>query len=1554
MPNDLPNNNHRPPSAYELLTQLTTGPTTREVAAITLRAALKELYPTQDIDPDLAMVVSPRWQVTHTSIQSAAAQVESLTSVLARQALSKEPVIYIDGEHFLTLQPEVTPPVHLPVQIDAIARLINELAGLLFTAFQEQQLNFWNASNDSSGPRWQALSSSLRKVLNVTRQEGWNETDCAMARTVFQTPELNARALKDPYKSHAYLIDIDALDGDQSTHVSLLEMVVLVGEHDNHPIILTYSLLSGYEKFQSLEQLGDSLPRRLGTPVHGTTLQWRLYEPQGNFFDTLACTLIAMQIQAIGSLADSAGNAQAQARTELRDTAVARIMPSIEDLSDHQLSSIRQVRQHLPDWLAHASDEEVAAYSRHMIDLAQLHTHHHGQSFHDDIPPIRDYARDQLQSRLRTHKNAASLNLDKVTIRIESPVLWGTFIVPGEVDITQRSLIDLALDNLTGLPTGQTHVLYNGGAAPDWMTYSYLKGVIESLDIGQHYPALIKQKLLDDPAESTRREKLYTSHLRVQLPLLALQMKIQRKGGVTTRGYRYIAAAMQAEAHDRQVDGQEIVIRPLAFVPTLRPGQQQDQVCNMFVIGPREPTAGPCLLYRPLLEPALTEYPSRQNLIYAIKHDHALRESVLAWMPDAERFNYAQYVFPDTLPSPWTVVSVLIEPATVVYMSGPISLGDAVAGNDTMATLFKANANALVELADRQSVSNAQKRWATLRETGWLIFNAALPFLGRTVGAAAWLWQIMDDLQETEQAINTADAPMAWTALADLFLNLGMALALHVALRHPPEKIVDEAFSLNVETKTETTLIAAPPKPAKPRIITVQKPNISAYAPPAAHQKMLHISGALIRKPTNLGALLDTFKVAKPKGLGNQSKTAGRHLNLYPLGQKWYAPVGVRWFEVTVDNNDTVIIINSQTPSTTGPTLVGNLAGQWFIDTRLRLRGGGFKNRRQAGLADKGSRRETLWKSLSTFNAEENSKQLEIAEERVALANEPGTSAGPQRQALIDKVDARLEEYAETIRQLRALSVIDTVPNYQSSMIGYLRKQLQLTSLVIEQHLLPYSEALSSATSVLDAVADIDYQRQTTSAQAISTLNQAIINRLTFINSRFSELRELGSQGAVVVLEAVETLPHFTLPELRSLEITLARYLCIREGDSQALVTVREQMDQLVDSAELSVQSLIDILAQDGDSPLDDRIDVLSSLTEQFTAIDQRLLDLHAEFPEHLHREPLQSLRQGVDVFAQRAIKGLAQLLRERKALQPKPGSSKPIKPKQQKIIKTRFHGTLVGEVRESDSTLVDIKAAMTDRVIATFHEKAPDVWVERVKPGAMPQPPSTVGLDVSLNSAQTLLDEASAETRKLLGHSKQSWRIPGEVETMFTQYAERLELAGRNIEEALTRLNLTESDRPSAATTNRRLTETAQQFYQLGRDTRINMIKQQPPRASRLEWMYNQGLLSSKKTGPRRRLKGPRKDYMDEYEIRDRRTQAVLWYAHLHYDSPKSALEESTARHLKTPEQRKLGGAFQRTGTTDKEQIEIYRSSISPQLAKTLLFPDPTPGPSQGTSSGT
>ena len=72
------------PSAVDVLTQLVTGPSLREVATTTLRQALKTLYPNLEIDPQRAMVATPTWVITDEHATPGADQFESLTDALVR------------------------------------------------------------------------------------------------------------------------------------------------------------------------------------------------------------------------------------------------------------------------------------------------------------------------------------------------------------------------------------------------------------------------------------------------------------------------------------------------------------------------------------------------------------------------------------------------------------------------------------------------------------------------------------------------------------------------------------------------------------------------------------------------------------------------------------------------------------------------------------------------------------------------------------------------------------------------------------------------------------------------------------------------------------------------------------------------------------------------------------------------------------------------------------------------------------------------------------------------------------------------------------------------------------------------------------------------------------------------------------------------------------------------------------------------------------------------------------------------------------------------------
>lgn len=266
----------------DLLMQLVTGPSVREVASYALRKELGIVYPDLNINPALAMVVTPTWNITDGHVTEGIARFESLTDALVRLSQSTNTANYIDGEHFLTLQPYVIPAIQLPVKIDVIGLMINRLIPQLFVIYQEQQLDYWNEYADDADPRWHQLSNSLRNLWNTEQISGWDADQKAMARAMFENPDLTTRKLGDKYQIQACLIDID----EAEDHLWILEVAVLVGTLGDRTLVITHSIIEGFKHFDSLQSFSETLPQRVAPTSTAHELRWRLYEPAGNFLIT--------------------------------------------------------------------------------------------------------------------------------------------------------------------------------------------------------------------------------------------------------------------------------------------------------------------------------------------------------------------------------------------------------------------------------------------------------------------------------------------------------------------------------------------------------------------------------------------------------------------------------------------------------------------------------------------------------------------------------------------------------------------------------------------------------------------------------------------------------------------------------------------------------------------------------------------------------------------------------------------------------------------------------------------------------------------------------------------------------------------------------------------------------------------------------------------------------------------------------------------------------------------------------------------------------------------
>ncbi|MHC8323190.1 dermonecrotic toxin domain-containing protein [Pseudomonas sp. GB2N2] len=1507
------------PSTVDVLTQLVTGPSLTEVASKALSPALKKLYPELEIDPQLAMVVTPNWVIEGDDVFPGPYQVESLTDILVRLGLSGTTVTLIDGEHFLTLQPTLERATKLPVKIEAIGLLINELAPLLFVAYQEQQLDYWSEPTRPGEPRWYQLSDSLRNLWNVDKSLGWDADQQAMAKAVYTLPDKQQRQLTDTYKTRACLIDIDQQNGAVRTHLDVLDTAVLVGSLGDRTLILTHSVTRGFLHFDSFDALGQALEQSHLTSATGSSLNWRLFEPEGNFFDTQACTLIALEADAIGAINFFQDSSKADLYPHLgtagqSNEPPARLKPHFDGLQPL-----------LPPWLDTASATDQSNYSRHLMDLTVVQHRNDGKTFQGEITDIHAFTLEALgMQMLKDHPQSSTLKLDNIEINITSLVVWGTFVLPGQTDTLTLSLTELALQNLAGLPWGSTTVNTTDGIpVPSWMTADYLKKLVTAVDIGATYPAMLQNRLLDNLSQARELKRLYTVQLPAELTLLALQHKIRGKAGFDEQGYRYVVAAFGASATDRQVDGQEIVIRPLAFIPPHRADTTPDKVANMFIIGPRQADKGPCVLYRPLLNPPLLQYPSESNLLYAITHSRSLRESVLAWLPDKARFNYSQYVFPAKLPSIWTVPQLLVDPTIALDMRGPVSLSASAIEKDLLDTLFTATVQAMIAQADRQSVSNVEARWSTLKQGGWLMFNAALPFLGRTVGAAAWIWQMMDDLQGISDAGNEQEAMVDWTALSDILMALGMVLAHRAATRTRSARP-----SVELVEKTVT-----PEKPVPENIKTVRLPDITSVEP--THETSLNAIGAWNRSRPGMAALLDDLKIPQPDELGEPVQT-GDHQHLQAHDHKWYAQVGERWFEVQINDSEQVQIIDSrQQPARIGPLLTRTASGQWVVDLRLRLRGGGLGSRRkkmqQANRANLNDKRTVL----TAFDNRQDTMQKERAEVRKLMLDALPDAAASARKTFLDKMDAQFREYEEHIQELKALNRLEPIPNYRTAMIDRLSLQLFLTQSWLGGVSEEFRGSLSTTLALVDEEIPLPSAERVAPFEKMTDLTQGMIDKIETAHSLFAALSLLGKEAVEVSLYYRKKLPRYSLNDLKLLQVSLGRELCLRT-EPRATPEAGMALENLINDAALNVQSFLELSDDDSLLILGERIETLSSLAEQFAVIDQRFLDIVDEFPAQMVNDRLNQVRVRIAGFNNATMDQLANLLREQRLVEPVAGPSRPQAPTK-KIIKTRYKGTLIGEPRKDTEGLVDVKEPLTGK-ITTFHEKTPGVWVVRVTAKA---PALKVKSDLakSVGSGQALLDELPAFHRRIDAHASGAQRIPVEMEDMYRLHGVRLREAGEAIDSALTALNLINDPATSAGSVSKRLDTAATALYEKGLSTRVQMIKQQPPTAARIEWLKGKKEVEISKKAARRRLKGPRKDYLDEYEVLDNKTRKVLWYAHFHYADASAAAGSFTAAHLKTPAQRLLGGGFDVRGNSNQELIAIYRSEISRTLATSVFF---------------
>ena len=579
---------------------------------------------------------------------------------------------------------------------------------------------------------------------------------------------------------------------------------------------------------------------------------------------------------------------------------------------------------------------------------------------------------------------------------------------------------------------------------------------------------------------------------------------------------------------------------------------------------------------------------------------------------------------------------------------------------------------------------------------------------------------------------------------------------------------------------------------------------------------------------------------------------------------------------------------------------------------------------------------------MDSFNRDEKQQCQALEAARSVSRAAPPATAESALKTFLATLDKRRDEYETPIAQLKSLNLIDVVPDYPARMLSYLKQQLLIAQSGVNELQKVFQAGLDAAGQSMATDPEEVFARR---RMADTTVN--MIRQLEHMHSRFMLLRELGAAGAELELKTRAELPGFDLDDLKSYRLSLARSLCLQENSTADMTEARSSVNQIVQTAQFAVQSARALAERQTDLDLDTQIEALDNLVDQFTVTDQNLRDLPGEYPALIERTSVEDLRKQIDEYAQRALRSLNTALRERKAhearAEAEAASGASARPKKT-LIKTRFKGVIVGEPRANNPDFVDFKEPVTDQVIATFHKKDDGNWVEHTAalPPASRTP--TVSPANSLRKAQALLDDVDAFIQRTKTQANEPQRLPVEIEEKFERRAKVLEQARRVVEHAANATNETDDTASQAIT--RQLDEAVIKLYREGRRVRLDMLKSRLPTAGHVELLSTEGEVSIQAAGVRRRLKGPKKDFMQEYEVRDQKTKRVLWYAHFHYTSLDAPDEAYIAAHLKTPEQRRLGGAFEEYEDMPEQlRRAIYRANIGPHLAR-ALFLSKTPVP--------
>ncbi|AZE54993.1 hypothetical protein C4K03_2838 [Pseudomonas synxantha] len=1500
-----------------------TRPALYSVVFNALRSRILERYPSLKLDLLAVKLATPLPSGEYTYpllMEVAVAQV--LNPQLLDLHSPRERPYFLTQQPPAVLQPQ-SPPL---IDMQVIAQIIDELPSSLYLHWQHDLADYWSQLDNHGSSRWQWLGALLNGQMTAAAagRTSLSETQRDMLTAVATWPALAERLPHSSPPTHVYFIESTLLKAGNEVRLLTPDMLLVCDKQ-----VLLYSVAGVVETFDSIDAFGQAWGARMQEQFQFDSLTWRRNEPENNVFEQQAGLILNQQLE---DLAAFRFQGQDERSLGLR----------LEQLTDPAVyftpepttvpASLRTVSEQLPEWLMQADPADRFAYHRHLQDMAQVLRQNQGRSFNEGIEDIQRFSRTLLRTQMQTDHGA----LDPDDVLLDFAVAAGYPGGSGIIEHVRMSLTELAIRNLAGKPKGTLKLsLKSGAPLPDWMNENYLlgsTGLIQRVDIGARYPQNINDLLLSDSVDARRREQLFTRELKVHLPMQALEYKIRRLHGVTLKGYLYVKALMGEMPADRIVDDQEIVLRPLALCR--KTGATPDEVNNVFIIEARDASVGPHLLYRPLYAPALLEYPTRQALLAAIAQPGAVQDSVLTWLSDKARpiYDHGGILEPHLirfLPGDEFNIAEKPAPATLAVDEGAGEWLQSQINGQLLNHLFGSTARALVDLADRESVSNHESRWAILMEGAWLLFNTLLLPLARGPAMlAGWLLVLVSSVEQDLAGLDSADPTTRELALIDLLLNTATVL-LHAASSPRRPKPTNEHNTL-----TSWRRRAGVPHHQDAPVIrhgAVALPG----EPPAAGHTALDFSHSLASPQAGaklLKALLDVH-VPWPERLPT-AEQSGTFKGLYRIDGTWHASVGGLLFQANVvPGFGEVYLVHPQHPEHPGFKLVSDNQGHWRLDRRARLEGGMPRERLSEWQRKRKARLEELNSGLEVLSTEASAlapqaqqltdavkrAQVQLTEHQQALRADWERLGSP---SLLPELRPRIaERHAQrrtsTVRATNLWSI--AVDHYQANMQAYISTQEK--SLTMARELLDLDRTQIQYKQVRDIATDnihshlistysylhqkIKNTLETGRGESLSELllrvDRELPNHITdgyeeFISGatqRLEVLREMFN-----VAEKIEVILQQAVPALRA-QLTSK----ITSSNTVSSVVIEQHIllafvELIVDRARdtdnprerpflmvltdrratTSILTHTEILATSGYSPAE-QIDILKEALQQYGRLENAVNSL-SEMGSELVREHYRTSFLEQFSVARTALEAqLAQLILSEEGFIPRraPNRDARQKPASRRVIRTRNRETLVGDLRPSEpgvgGSFVDIKNPFTGQTVATYHEHANEgFWnvVEQAPPAQPPAAPAVRTLRAIKAHAQIIKDERAGIDASIR-FQQRKLQEPGRREGVDPyEWDVMLSQHAAKFEALAAELKRDHSADGQADALHDAYLDQARAAMQQAREVCGEGYKLQRPKAANAAYLWRHGFIDINLL--RSRIKLGEHDFLTEYAIRDKK----------------------------------------------------------------------------------